>query len=181
MQFKKNWIKYVLAWVGCFAIRLIPFRAPNVEPIMSAAMPFAKQYGKLSGFLFGFSSIFLYDIVTSGIGVWTWITAFAYGAVGIAAAWYLKSRAASRGNFVKYSIVATIVYDAVTGLTLGPLFFHQKFVNALLGQIPFTALHLFGNIAFALFLSPAIYRWVVMNPSLESAAVTEKVVTAPEI
>jgi uncharacterized membrane protein len=181
MQFKKNYLKYIVAWVGCFAIRLIPFRAPNVEPIMSAAMPFAKQYGKLSGFMFGFLSIVIYDAVTAGIGIWTAITAVSYGLVGVGAAWYLKSRAATRGNFVKYSVVATVAYDIATGLTLGPLFFHQKFMNAVLGQIPFTALHLAGNIAFAFFLSPVIYRWVVMNPSLESAVIPENATPALDV
>lgn len=177
MQFKKNYFKYILAWAGVFLVRLLPFRAPNVEPVMSAAMPFAKQYGKLSGFLFGFLSIALYDAATNRVGWWTLTTAASYGAVGIGAAWFLKRRAATALNFVTYAIPTTILYDAATGLTMGPLFFHQPFVAALVGQIPFTLLHLTGNIAFALFLSPALYRFVVMNRSLEVGLVGEKAVS----
>ena len=51
--------------------------------------------------------------------------------------------------------------QAVTGLTIGPLLFHQSFIVSLIGQIPFTLLHLLGNVSFAIVLSPAIERWLV--------------------
>ena len=35
----KNWVKYAIGFVVCFAIRLVPFRPPNVEPVMTATMP----------------------------------------------------------------------------------------------------------------------------------------------
>jgi len=109
-------------------------------------------------FAFGFLGIVLYDAVTSGWGEWTWITAFTYGALGLASHAYFKNRDASRMNFVGFGIVGTLAYDALTGLTIGPLFHGQSFALALSGQIPFTLLHLLGTIVFAMFLSPAIYR-----------------------
>ena len=156
----KNWLKYGVAFFLTLGIRLFPFRAPNLEPIMAVQMPFAKKYGMLSAFSFGFASILIYDIFTSGIGIWTFVTALAYGGVGIFASLFFKSKT-SRGRYVGFAIVATILYDAVTGLTLGPLFFHQTFMGALVGQIPFTALHLLGNVSFAILLSPLIERWIV--------------------
>lgn len=48
------------------------------------------------------------------------------------------------------------MYDILTGLTVGPLFFQQPFLQALMGQIPFTVLHLSGNVTLALILSPII-------------------------
>ena len=44
----KNWVKYAIGFVVCFAIRLVPFRPPNVEPVMTATMPFSKRFGWIS-------------------------------------------------------------------------------------------------------------------------------------
>jgi len=156
-------IKFIIGWATVFGIRLLPFRAPNVEPVMATLMPFAKRYGAGAVFAFGFSSIFLFDLVTSGIGSWTWITAFAYGSVGAGAYFFFRNRAASSGNFLLYSVVATIAYDALTGLTIGPLFFGQPFAQALIGQVPFTILHLMGNMTLAIAVSPAIWTWVAAD------------------
>lgn len=128
---------------------------------MALQMPFSKQYGGLYAFLFGSLSIALYDFVTTRIGIWTLITAFAYGIVGVVSSYIFSNREASRKNFVAVAALATIAYDALTGLTIGPLFFHQSFASSLIGQIPFTALHLFGNCMFAFLLSPAIYRYLL--------------------
>ena len=158
---KKNWIKYTIAFLLTLGIRLIPFRAPNIEPIMAIQMPFAKKYDFLGAFFFGFVSIVIYDLFTSGIGLWTFVTAVVYGIVGIFAVWFFKSKKSSRLNYVKFALIATIAYDALTGLTMGPLFFGQTFMVSLIGQIPFTALHLLGNVSFAFFLSPVIEKWIV--------------------
>ncbi|MEK7585734.1 MAG: ECF transporter S component [Patescibacteria group bacterium] len=156
---KRNWIKYTIAFIAVLGLRLIPFRAPNVEPVMSAIMPFGRVYGKLSAFLFGAMSIVIYDSLTSGLGVWSAITAVAYGLVGLGAGYYFKNRTGWR-NYALFAIFTTILYDVVTGLTLGPLFFDQTLSNALVGQIPFTLLHLLGNVVFAIVLSPVIETWI---------------------
>ena len=162
-----TWLKYLLVWTGVFFFRLIPWRAPNVEPMLAAIMPFSKRYGWLGSFSFGFLGIVLYDAVTSGWGEWTWITAFSYGALGFASHLYFQKREATRANFVIFGIFGTLAYDALTGLTIGPLFHGQSFILALTGQIPFTMLHLAGVVLFATVLSPLIYRYVVMNDSFE--------------
>jgi uncharacterized membrane protein len=167
MRIPTGSLKFLVAWLGVFLFRLIPFRPPNVEPMLATIMPFSKGYGSLSSFGFGFLGIVLYDAATSGFGVWTWVTAVCYGLLGLAAHFYFKNRAASRLNFVGFGIVGTIVYDAATGLTIGPLVNHQPFMDALVGQIPFTILHLLGTVLFALVLSPLLYRWVVENKALE--------------
>lgn len=157
---KKNWLKYIIAFLSVFAVRMIPFRAPNVEPIMAVVMPFSKAYKGFFTFAFGALSIIFYDLVTSGLGIWTLVTAVAYGLVGYGATFYFKNRSGWK-NYALYAVIATILYDAVTGLTIGPLFFGRSFMVALIGQIPFTALHLLGSVSFAIVLSPAIERWVL--------------------
>ncbi|MEK7608442.1 MAG: ECF transporter S component [Patescibacteria group bacterium] len=172
-----NIIKYLLGIGICLGIRFLPFRAPNVEPVMGTLMPFAKRFGYLSGFLFGFVNIFLYDILTGKIGMWTWVTACSYGLLGLAAGLFFKNRKGSPANFFAFSVIGTIAYDAITGLTIGPVFYGQPFLNALTGQIPFTALHLLGNGVFALAISPLIDRFIVSNKSIELAVIREKFAT----
>jgi uncharacterized membrane protein len=164
---KKNWLKYVLGLIICLLIRFIPFRPPNIEPILATQMPFSKEYGKKAAFLFAFSSIFLYDLITSKIGIWTLITALTYGLLGIWASVYLKNKQNNSWNYTKFAVIGTIFYDSVTGLLIGPIFFDQPFASALLGQIPFTILHLIGNISFAFVLSPCIYHLIIKNKTFE--------------
>lgn len=155
----KKWIKYTIAFFAVLIIRLIPIRAPNLEPIMAFQMPFSKKYNILMSFMFGFLSIVIFDSLTSGFGM-TLITAIAYGFVGLGSYFYFKNRSGWK-NYALYAVIATIFYDALTGLTIGPLFFHQSFMVSLVGQIPFTIFHLLGNVSFAIVLSPVIERWIV--------------------
>ena len=158
---KKNWFKFVVGFVACLLIRLVPFRPPNVEPILATQMPFSKAYGAMAGFVFAFFNIALYDFITGKVGAWTLITAGTYGLLGFWSAHYFRKRAMKRLNYVKFAIIGTLFFDAITGLSIGPLFFHQSFTAALAGQIPFTALHLIGSISFAIILSPLIYQFVI--------------------
>ena len=80
---QKNWLKYIAVFITCLLFRFIPFRAPNIEPILATQMPFAKAYGKISGFSFGFFSVIVYDILTGTVGKWTFVTASAYGLLGL--------------------------------------------------------------------------------------------------
>ncbi len=165
---QKNWFKYIVGFIACLLIRLIPFRPPNIEPILATQMPFAKAYGKIAGFLFAFLSMVLFDIITTQVGMWTFITASAYGLLGLWASIYFKNKNNSSWNYAKFAVMGTLAFDIVTGLSVGPLFFHQPLIEALIGQIPFTALHLLGNVSFAVLLSPLIYKFVIENKKFES-------------
>ncbi len=159
--YKKDWFKFSIGLFVCLVVRLIPFRAPNVEPILTASMPFSKAYGAIAGFFFGVLSILMYDLMTSTIGTWTILTSLSYGFIGVASHYYFKNRQGTRSQFVGFAVLATLFFDATTGLLTGPIFFDQPFMVALVGQIPFTALHLAGNITFAALLSPWIYHFLV--------------------
>jgi hypothetical protein len=153
-----KYIKYTISFVLVLVFRLLPFRAPNIEPIMAVSSPLGKNLGGFLGFLFGFLSIVVYDILTLKVGIWTIVTALAYGGVGFLASIFMKNKNSWK-DYAVYAFWSTIVYDIVTGLTLGPLFFGQSFLVSLVGQIPFTLLHLIGNVSFAIILSPAIEYW----------------------
>ena len=161
-----RYVQLTLGLLLVFLVRLVPFRPPNVEPLMATMMPFAKEFGPIWSMLFPALSIVLFDVMTSGLGIWTTITAATYGLLGIAAYVYFRSRAASVRNYVSFAIVATLVYDACTGLTIGPLVWHQPFLAALLGQIPFTIMHLAGNVLFAAVLSPVVHRFLTLDHAL---------------
>ncbi|MDP2788991.1 MAG: ECF transporter S component [bacterium] len=158
---KKDWLKFTVGFIACLFFRLIPFRVPNIEPILAVQMPFSRIYGGVAGFSFAFFSIVVYDFFTSGLGMWTLITAVVYGSMGLWAVHYFKNKKNNSFEYVKFAIMSTIAFDAITGLSVGPLFFHQSFFTALVGQIPFTVLHLIGNSAFALILSPSIYNFIL--------------------
>lgn len=154
----KNKLKPFLIFAGCLLFRLIPLRAPNVEPIMASIMPVGKKYGAMFAFLFGFLSIFIYDSLTH-FGSWTLVAGITYGLVGVASTFYFKKYKTSVFNFVIFAFFATIFYDLITGVLFAPIF-HQTMLNALVLQIPFTLLHLAGNIGFALTINPILSRWL---------------------
>ncbi|MFA5778120.1 MAG: hypothetical protein WC870_01355 [Candidatus Paceibacterota bacterium] len=167
---KKNYFKFSLGLILCLLVRLIPFRAPNIEPILATTMPLSKAYGAFAGFSFAVLSILIYDLITGTLGIQTFFTVLAYGVIGLWSASYFKNRESSSLNYVRFAIMGTLVFDALTGLTVGPLFFHQSFLGSLIGQIPFTMFHLLGNITFAFILSPAIYNFMIRKRKKENVA-----------
>ena len=158
--------KFIIGWTAVFLFRLIPFRPPNFEPMLATVMPFSKRYGLACSFLFGFLGIVLYDAVTSGWGSWTAVTSVSYGLLGVGAHLFFKNREASVKNFLLFGVPGTVLYDAVTML-IGPVFTGQSFSVALIGQIPFTLMHVLGTIVFSVLLAPALYRWVIQNERFE--------------
>lgn len=158
-------IKFIAGWMVCFVLRLMPFRPPNVEPILTTIMPFSKNCGWHGSFLFGLLSIVIFDIVTGKVGNWTAITGLTYGALGVLSYFFFKNRQSSALNYLKFAVFGTLLYDAVTGVILGPIMFGMPIQAAFVGQIPFTINHLLGNIVLSLLFSPALYKWVVANPN----------------
>lgn len=162
-----SWVKFMVAFIVCIAIRLVPppFRAPNVEPVLATMMPFAKNGGALIGFLFAALSMVAFDVISGHLGQWTLVTAVTYGFVGALAPLVLRRLSGPRG-YVTYAVVGTLVFDGITGVLMGPLLFSQPLAEAFFGQIPFTMMHLVGNMAFALTLSPLIEVWIIGNEAL---------------
>jgi hypothetical protein len=162
----RNSVKYILTFLFCVFVRVLP-RPPNIEPIMTASMPFAKEFGGYAGFIFAAFSVIALDVVVGRIGYWTLYTSLAYGAVGYSAWWWLSSKKEVRGrDYLVFAFFATIFYDAVTALAFG-MQFGQSLEVTLLGQIPFTLYHLLGNLPMAYFLSPLLHKWIVANPKLD--------------
>lgn len=166
-------LKYFVILAAGIAMRFLPLKAPNIEPVMASTMPLAKKYGRVSAFAFAFLSMVLFDVIDGEVGAWTWVTAIVYGLIGIAASYYFKNKSNRPLNYLKFSIVSTLIFDALTGLTIGPLFFNQPFMIALTGQIPFTLIHLLGNSLLALAVSPAIAYWLELKPKAQTKVSTQ--------
>src|SRR3989344_6863703 len=154
-------VKFSLLLISCLFFRLLPFRVPNIEPITAALMPLSGAYGKFAGIIFATLSVVLFDSLTGTLGVHTFFTAGAFVALAIGAEMYFRGKIGTVSEYVHFAIVGTLFFDAATGLLVGPIFYGQSFGVALSGQIPFTALHLVGNIAFAATLSPVIHHLLI--------------------
>ena len=128
-------------------------------------MPFSKAYGSLAAFFFALTSIIAFDALTRTLGIWTLCVGLTYALIGLWAGVYFKTRKNTIRNYALFAVMSTLVFDAVTGLGIGPLFFHQSFMVAFIGQIPFTAAHLLGNVGFAILISPALYTLASKEPS----------------
>lgn len=147
-------ILMVIGFVSAMLYRFIPFRPPNIEPLMSVMMPFSKKASKIELFTFAFSSILVYDFFTAGIGMYTYSAGICYGILGIWSSSYFENRKFTLKNYVFCSSIGIILYDAATGIILGPLMVGSSYYLAFVGQIPFTVLHLMGGTLFALTVSP---------------------------
>lgn len=114
-------------------------------------------------FLAGAVAYSLVDIVpflmgAPSLGLWTLTGALSWGIVG-----YLFAQQKPDGSpftFAKLGIGGTLLFDAITGVLLSPLVWGMPWSDALLGQIPFTAKHLFGIAAVSLILAPIIFPQV---------------------
>ena len=173
---EKNWLKqisgfpkYILGFIGTLIFRLISpfFGLWNVTPLMATELSGAKAYGPWAGGLYGLLSIVILDIIVGKAGSWTIITSLTYGIVGVWGGYFLKNRSASTKDFVLASIIGTLFFDLITGVMMGPLLYGQPWIEAIVGQIPFTLRHLAGNIFFAIILAPWFYKKIMMNPKLE--------------
>ncbi len=164
----QTWPKFIVGFILCFGVRLLPFRPPNIEPLLATTMPFGKHMGGVAGFSFGFFSILLFDMLTAKVGMWTLITAIAYGLLGFGSYVYFRHGHRTGAKYYAiYAVVGTILYDVITGLSVGPLFFGQPFMEALTGQIPFTIRHVISNLILAVVVSPFIEKWIADNKSLD--------------
>lgn len=164
----KNFLKYAAGIFFAFLFRLIPI--PNVEPIMSTMMPYAKRWGVFAGVLFTFLAMITFDLITGTIGFWSLLTIGTYCLIAVFAGFFFKNRGKVK-HYVVFAVIGTLFYDAVTGLGVGILIFNQTFVQTLTMQIPFTLIHLVSNTLLALLVSPALYKWVLKNPKWDTLKV----------
>ncbi len=171
---KKNFFKYSIGLLIVLIVRLLP-HPPNIEPIMATMMPFSKKWGRLSGVAFTLVAILGFDLITGTIGTWSIATAGTYGLIAYLSGIFFERKESSRRNYVLFAVVATLLYDSITGIGVGVVFFDQSFAITAIAQIPFTLAHLAGNIVLSAVISPALYKWVIENPKMETNHILQSI------
>lgn len=161
--------KYVLGFISTLFFRLLsPYLGMwNMSPLMATELTGSKAYGPVVAGAYGFFSMILLDIIVGRVGSWTIVTSITYGLIGVWGAYFLKNRSATSINFIKASIIGTLLFDIITGILMGPIMYSQPWSAAIIGQIPFTLRHLTSNIVFAGILSPWFYKKVMNNNKFE--------------
>ncbi len=162
-------LKYALSSILCNAVRFVRI-LPNNDPIMAFMLPFSRQDKWFHSAVFAFLTMFLFDIFTSGIGVWTWITAVTYACLGVAAHFLFKrTQKVSLKAYLGVGVVSVLVFDLVTGVFFGPVLFGVPIWAAFLGQIPFTLLHLLTVSFYIVVLTPFLDRHLIGAQVLEDS------------
>jgi len=107
--------------------------------------------------IFAFVAMFVFDYFTSGIGVWTWVTAITYA--GLAVLFGLLFKRIKQVKFVHYigaTTIGVLIFDLITGPGLSTIIFHQPLLITILGQIPFTLMHLASAVTYTFFFVPLL-------------------------
>lgn len=150
--------RFSASFVLCLLLRFVPFRPPNVEPVLAFALPVGSFYGPLASGVFAAFSIVAYDALTAGLGSWTLVAAASYGLVGIAAGHFGRTKRALWSQLL-FALAATMFYDVLTGVVASALLFDMPWYQALVGQVPFTINHVIGTLVLTAAISPLLSRW----------------------
>jgi uncharacterized membrane protein len=168
---KKRFLVQVLGIsLGTAITRTWMASAPNVEPVMLSTIVSATVYGPVYGFVVGVLSMIISNVLMSTTPLsFPWIlqlplvtvyTSLTYGIIGLVSG-FLFSKGQEVWSRTKYAIVAgimTIFYDVVTAIAFALQFYGiGGIMVALVGQVPFTILHL-SNVLLAFVFAPLLYN-----------------------
>lgn len=136
-------------------LRVTMSSLPNIEPIMLFTLSFSLVFGPISGFIFGFSTMFLSDFFMNMAGSWTLYTSVSYGMIGLISGFLgILKRRWNRKELTCLAFTMTILYDLITLIFFSfDFFIPLKFT--LIAQIPFTLFHL-SNCIFVFLFAPYI-------------------------
>ncbi len=167
-------VKYALSIVFCNAYRLLRI-IPNNDPIMGCMLPFSRQDKWWQGALFALLTMVSFDFITMRVGIWTAVTALTYASLGLLFHFaYKRIGKVKLKHYLGSGVVGVLIFDFVTGVLFGPAIFGVGFLQAFIGQIPFTVMHLVTVTGFILILTPLLDRAIISNPVLEDASVLNR-------
>lgn len=170
-----KFLKYVLGILFCNALRFLRF-IPNNDPIMACMLPFSRHGKWWQGALFALLTMVSFDFITMKVGMWTAVTALTYAGLGIMFHFaYKRIGKVKLKHYIGSGVIGVLIFDFVTGILFGPAMFGMSFAQALIGQIPFTIMHLLTATFFIILLAPLLDRAIVGNPSLEDSAVLNRI------
>jgi hypothetical protein len=171
-------VKFLLSGAFCNAFRLLRI-IPNNDPIMGCVLPFSKQDKWWYSPLFAFFTMISFDVITGMVGPWTIVTSLTYAGLGLLFYKVLRSKNArkTKVGLKKYlgcGITGVLIFDVITGVLAGPLMFGMSFELALLGQIPFTLLHLASACGFIVLITPLLDRHLIDSANFDDLFVWMK-------
>jgi len=167
-------VKFLIGIILSNAIRFMRF-IPNNDPIMAIMLPYAKSDKKYKAFLFPFITMISFDAITGMLGVWTIVTALTYAGLGLLfTQFFFKEKKISIFKYLKGGVIGVLIFDFITGVIAMPFMFGMSFELALIGQIPFTLMHLFTVGIFIVVITPLYDRHILENIYLEDFVVLNK-------
>ena len=148
--------------VSVVALRVVMQPLPNIQPVTVAALLVGAQLGARRGVAFAVLVALLSNMLI-GDGWWTMFQAAGWGAVAVLG---------SRLNFEQHgrfdmrllciaSVFAAFVFGLIATCSLiEPSTTLSSFAFLLAQGLPYDAIHAVGNLAFAVWFGPAVYRFL---------------------
>lgn len=146
--------EFIFGFVFSFFVRILKV-FPNNDPIMGCMLPQSRK-NIFQGALFAFLAMFIFDFFTSGIGVWTFVTATTYALLALLFGLYFSKKKMHYSNYAFASIVGIIIFDIITGPFMSTFLFKQSFLFTVFAQVPFTISHLVSGVSYTLVLAPVL-------------------------
>jgi len=148
---------------------------PNIEMLMPFVLAAGLAGGPLYGLALGGCVRGLYDVYQGWAGPWTLLTAPSYAVVGLVVGFAgLRWKVRSRTGMMALAGAATLVYDVLTMALFG-LWMGMPLQVLVVGQVPFSIMHVAGNMLFCFLLAPTL-TGAVRELVFEESAVAPVVV-----
>ena len=154
------------------------FCASGIEPLTDMLIWLTGRFSRTFCFMFIAVHTTIFDALTCGTDVHTCGVIVVYGII-TCVLFSVRARLHTPPALISTVCATTIAFDALTGLTIGPLLFDQPFMHALIGQIPFTCARIIGNclIAFGYVVSTHIIALIKAKcASINPTAQQEEIV-----
>ena len=150
------------------ASRIILAPLPNIKPVGFLCIFAGIIGGPIVGFLVGSLTMVVTDIMFFGAGLWTFITSFSMGIVGLLG--YLFARYKGKGGFSRFNLFvftyfSILFYDIFTSIASSFMFGNTSVIASLVmlflpTPIPFGPAHEITNALFASLVIPEVYSRV---------------------
>ncbi|MDD4251221.1 MAG: hypothetical protein PHX27_03455 [Candidatus ainarchaeum sp.] len=156
-------IKFLIGLLLANGIRFLRF-IPNNDPIMAIMLPYAKSDKKYKAVLFPFLTMISFDLITGMLGIWTIVTALTYAGLGLFfTQFFFKEKKISIFKYLKGGIIGVSIFDFITGPIMSSFMFGMSFIEAFIGQIPFTLMHLLTVGIFIIVITPLYDKHILKN------------------
>lgn len=166
--------KFVIGILLSNIIRLFRF-IPNNDPIMAIMLPYAKSDKKYKAVLFPFITMVSFDLITGMLGIWTIVTALTYAGLGLLfTQFFFKEKKISIFKYLKGGVIGVLIFDFITGPIMSSFMFGMSFIEAFLGQIPFTLMHLVTVGTFIIVITPFYDKFVFENANLIDSIIIQR-------